>query len=372
VIRRGDPPVVLSWRRPLEEAREDLAVAVAPDETIYITQLDSSTLYAVNKAGQELWRYSFPLNQVIFGKAYPTSSGGPVYVFTEDYKIQAVSAEGKLLGSHPFKEIATSKYYHFFPSLNGDFYLWMELKDETVAGYRMKPDGSVTVFPWPEDFIDSFEDYLIDLRPEALLVFDSQGNSFWPLSGGIIELSPEGKVISRCDLGSGLTGNLQIAADSTVFYLTRDGRVGALKSDCGQLWQAEIKNEEVNPSYKLELRGEALYASNERGDLFAFNAADGKQLWQRKILDDEELDSYARWTVSGNRFTYVADVENQIIVFDGEKRCGLLEYPLPKMTPMRDLIVPNVLHSFSDGSLLVVYDHQMFFFAPKPGAMEGN
>lgn len=152
-------------------------------------------------------------------------------------------------------------------------------------------------------------------------------NATWPQAGGQpthvmqhLSLSDDPQRIWSADIGSG-SGKLvrllapPVVGDSAVYTLDAKGRVSALTTDHGQrIWQNEITpdgEEEGALGGGVALADGVLFVSTGYGDVVAFNAATGVELWRERIGNPLR----GAPTISEGRL-FVVTYDNQLFALD--------------------------------------------------------
>ncbi len=152
-------------------------------------------------------------------------------------------------------------------------------------------------------------------------------NTDWPQAGGQpthvmqhLSLSDDPQKIWSTDIGSG-SGNLvrllapPVVGDGTVYTLDAKGRVSALTTDRGKrIWQSNITpdgEEEGALGGGVALANGVLFASTGYGDVVAFDAATGIELWRERI----GIPLRAAPAISEGRL-FVVTYDNQLFALD--------------------------------------------------------
>lgn len=152
-------------------------------------------------------------------------------------------------------------------------------------------------------------------------------NTDWPQAGGQpthvmqhLSLGDDPQKIWSTDIGSG-SGKLvrllapPVVGDGTVYTLDAKGRVSALTTDRGKrIWQSNITpdgEEEGALGGGVALANGVLFASTGYGDVVAFDAATGIELWRERI----GIPLRAAPAISEGRL-FVVTYDNQLFALD--------------------------------------------------------
>ena len=178
------------------------------------------------------------------------------------------------------------------------------------------------------------------LEAQGLLAPAPWKNSFWPQSGGYPNHSMQNLDLNESKLGRLWTANIgegsssdlpltaqPILVDGLLFTLDTDGELAAFVAEDGkELWRVDVRNPDEEDDDQVISGGIAyasmiIYVTNGYDELLAVHPGDGKILWRKKL----PAPSRAAPTIMDGR-VFVTTLDNRLLALAAGDGTLLWEY----------------------------------------------
>lgn len=226
------------------------APAIGSDGTVYHGSWDGH-LYAFTPGGDTLWTY----NAVKPISSSPCIGPDNTVYFTTDEYLFAFSPDGEMKWSIPIEPyispivIGPDGTLYFGSTNSSTFYAYrsdmflkwsLELMSRVRYSPAVGPDGTI--------YVNCFGDYAYALNPDGTLkwVFyipedgvpssptvDSEGNIIFGASDAVYTLKSDGSLKWKSDIGEDGTSAPLIAPDGTIYIVSEDNCLYAIKGEAG-------------------------------------------------------------------------------------------------------------------------------------------
>jgi hypothetical protein len=166
-------------------------------------------------------------------------------------------------------------------------------------------------------------------------------------------LSPTGKDVKECkNEKEYLRSYLLAGPQDTVLYALANGEIVTLKADCTTLWRSSVRKKGAG-LYTLAFDGDQTVYVGGSGCLYALNAGDGKQLWNRLL--DSTVGNIESIVVAKDGLIYAVSTRGRLLAFDRQGKQIWLQ-------DLYEAGMPRMLQSAPNGDLVMVHAGQLLVY----------